>query len=149
MKYKKKLPTREKPNGIYFITFSTWEKLELNPDARQIVLDSCLFFHEQRYYLYTVVIMPDHVHLLIKPYAKNDKEYWTLGSILHSIKSYSSKQIPRVMKHIGKIWQDGRYDRLIRDRAEFLNTWEYIRQNPVKAGLCDVPQDYLFFWEVF
>ncbi len=49
---------------------------------------------------------------------------------------------------LGKVWQDGRYDRLIRNRQEFENTWEYIRQNPVKAGLCNTPEEYQFFWEI-
>ncbi len=157
---------------IYFITFVTWERLELNPAARQIVLDSCLFFNEQRYQIYAVVIMADHVHLLIQSFIKNNKvnndnnsasillassnknvasenEYWTIGSILHSIKSYSAKQIPQVMNHIGKIWQDGRHDRRIRNHIEFNNIWEYIKQNPVKANLVNKPEDYAFFWEIF
>jgi REP element-mobilizing transposase RayT len=119
--------------------------------------------------------MPDHVHLLMQPFPKDTNsnasilladsnnneillanssskqskpEYWSIGSILHSIKSYSAKQIPTVMNHIGKVWQDGRYDRLIRNRQEFENTWEYIRQNPVKAGLCNTPEEYQFFWEI-
>ncbi|HEY9690693.1 MAG TPA: hypothetical protein V6D15_00640 [Oculatellaceae cyanobacterium] len=40
-----------------------------------------------------------------------------------SIKSYSAKQIPNVMLHIGKVWQDGRYEQLIKDEKEFQNKW--------------------------
>ncbi len=149
MPYKKPLPKLEIQGGIYFITFNTYERLELNNEARKIVLDACLYFHEKRYYLYTAVIMSDHVHLLIKPYQKLDNKYWSIGSILHSIKSYSSKQIPKVMKHIGKVWQDGRYDTLIKNRQQFLNTWEYIKQNPVKEQYTDNPESYPFLWESF
>ena len=149
MPYKKQLSQLEIKGGIYFITFNTYERLELNHEAQKIVLDACLYFHEKRYYLYIFVIMSDHVHLLIKPYAKSTDEYWSIGSILHSIKSYSSKQIPKVMKHIGKVWQDGRYDILIKNRQQFLNTWEYIRQNPVKEKYVDTPEKYPFLWEVF
>ena len=165
MKYKKPLAKLEIPGATYFITFVTWQRLELTLPARKIVLDSCLFFHQKRYIIYSAVIMPDHVHLLLKPFPKqtsssnasilladSDKdrfssEYWSIGSILHSIKSYSAKQIPTVMNHIGKVWQDGRYDRLIRNRQEFDNTWKYIKQNPVKACLCNTPEEYQFFWE--
>lgn len=149
MPYKKPLPKLEIRGGIYFITFTTYERLELNHEARKLVLDSCLYFHEKRYYLYTVVIMSDHVHLLIRPYPKSENEYWSIGSILHSIKSYSAKQIPQVMKHLGKVWQDGRYDILMKNRQEFLNTWEYIRQNPVKEKYADTPENYPFLWENF
>ena len=150
---------------IYFITFVAWERLELNPAARQIVLDSCLFFNGQRYQIYAVVIMPDHVHLLIQPFIKKNSasillaskssgdreqlEFWTIGSILHSIKSYSAKQIPQAMNHIGKVWQDGRCGRLIKNHNEFNNVWEYIKQNPVQANLVTQPEKYPFLWEMF
>jgi putative transposase len=103
MKFKKRIPRLEKPKGRYFITFVTWKRLELTSEAQQVVLDACKFFHEQRYELFAVVIMPDHVHILIQPFLKSETEYWSIGSILHSIKSYSSKQIPKVMLHIGKV----------------------------------------------
>ncbi len=92
--------------------------------------------------------MPDHVHLLIQPLSKASEEYWSLSSILHSIKSYTAKQIPKVMPHIGTLWQDSRFDRIIRDEREFLDTWEYIRQNPVKADLCSTTEEYPFFWQL-
>jgi putative transposase len=149
MKYKKQLLTLEKPKSRYFITFVTWQRLELTPEARQIVLDACKFFHNQRYELFAVVIMPDHVHILIQPFAKSETEYWSIGSIMHSIKSYSSKQIPQAMLHIGKVWQDGRYDEMMRTEEEFNNKWEYIRQNPVKVGLSITPEEYPFLWETF
>lgn len=165
MKFKKPQAKLEIPGATYFITFVTWQRLELTPPARKIVLDCCLFFHQKRYRIYSVVIMPDHVHLLLKPFPKQSSsnasilladpcnqqsslEYWSIGNILHSIKSYSAKQIPTVMNHIGKVWQDGRYDRLIGERKEFENTWKYIKQNPVKAGLCNTPKEYQFFWEI-
>ena len=148
MKFKKPIPRLEIPLGRYFLTFVTWERLELTPEARQVVLDSCQFFHNQRYQIFAGVVMPDHVHLLIQPFLKSETKCWSMGSILHSIKSYSAKQIPQVMGHIGKVWEDGRYDRLMRNEEEFQQKWEYIRQNPVKAQLSKTPEDYPFFWEV-
>ena len=43
------LPHWEYDGSPYFITFNTWERLELSPAARQIGLDACLFFNTQRY----------------------------------------------------------------------------------------------------
>ncbi|HEY9626165.1 MAG TPA: transposase [Coleofasciculaceae cyanobacterium] len=143
----RRLPHWELEGAVYFITFNTWEKLKLNPEARQIVLDACLFFDRQRYNIFVLVVMPDHVHLLIQPLQKANQEFWTLSSIMNSVKGYSAKQIPHVMKHIGTIWQDERFDRIIRNETEFQNTWEYIRQNPVKAGLSPIPEAYPFFWQ--
>ena len=144
----RKLPHWELEEAVYFITFNTWEKLELTPEARQVVFNSCKFFDKQRYQLFCLVVMPDHVHILIQPLRKFDDEFWSLSNILHSIKSYSSKEIPKVMKHIGTIWQDERYDRIVRDEREFKEFWEYIRQNPVKAGLSNTPEEYHFLWQI-
>ena len=92
--------------------------------------------------------MVDHVHLLIKPLPKSEKEFWSLSSILHSIKSYSANQIPKVMKHIGTVWQDERYDHIVRNEQELQYFWKYIRQNPVKAELSNIPEEYPFLWQL-
>ncbi|MGD1700158.1 REP-associated tyrosine transposase [Dapis sp. BLCC M229] len=143
------LPHWEIDGAVYFITFKTWERLELTPAARQIVLDACLFFHGQRYDIFVLVVMPDHVHMLIHPLVKQESQekYWSISSIMHSIKSYSAKQILKMMTHIGQVWQSERYDRIVRNDLELTNMWEYIRQNPVKAGLSDSPENYPFFWQ--
>jgi putative transposase len=152
---KRKLPHWELNGSIYHITFVTWDRLELNEAARQLVLDACLFFNFKRYEVFAVVVMHDHVHLLIKPWEKRETdssdaypaEYWSISSIMHSIKSYTSKQIPKVMRHIGTVWAQESYDHIIRDEEEFKDTWEYIRQNPVKAGLSASPEEYPYLWE--
>ncbi|BAY88834.1 MULTISPECIES: REP-associated tyrosine transposase [unclassified Tolypothrix] len=146
--FQRRLPHWELEGAIYFITFNTWEKLELSPEAREIVFNSCLFFDKNRYQLFVFVVMTNHVHLLIQPLLKSDNEFWSLSSIMNSIKSYSAKQIPKVMKHIGTVWQDERYDRIVRNDQEFQQYWQYIRENPVKEGLSSSPEDYPFFWQL-
>ena len=131
----------------YLVTFCTWERLVLSPSARQIVMETCQFFEGQRYQIFAGVVMPDHVHLLLQPRLKEEGKFWPLGSILHSIKSYSAKQIPSAMIHIGKVWQDGRHERLISGKQSFQTAWDYIRENPVKAGLSESPSTYPFFWQ--
>ncbi|WP_210407510.1 hypothetical protein [Hydrocoleum sp. CS-953] len=84
---KRDLPHWEFDGAVYFITFKTWQRLELTPAARQIVLDACLFFHRKRYNVFVLVVMPDHVHLLIHPLAKEESQesqekYWSISSIV-------------------------------------------------------------------
>lgn len=143
------LPHWELDGSIYFITFNTWEKLELTIEARQVVLNTCQFFNNQRYQIFALVVMPDHVHMLIQPWLRSENEFWSLSSIMNSIKSYSAKQISKAIKHIGTVWQSERYDRIIRNDQELQDTWEYIRQNPIKAGLSVTPEEYPFFWQQF
>lgn len=143
----RRLPHWELDGATYFITFNTWEKLELSPEAREIVFNSCLFFNNQRYKIFVFVVMTDHVHLLMQPLIKSENEYWSLSTIMNSIKGFSAKQIPKVMQHIGVVWQDERYDRIVRNEEELQAFWQYIRQNPVEAGLSLTPEDYPFFWQ--
>ena len=42
--------------------------------------------------------MPDHVHLLFQPWAKEQDEkgecvFWSLGELMHSIKSFTAQEI--------------------------------------------------------
>jgi hypothetical protein len=39
-------------------------------------------------------------------------------------------------------WQQESYDRLVRDREEFESIWNYIEQNPVRAGLVREAGEY-------
>jgi hypothetical protein len=47
----------------------------------------------------------------------------------------------------GSLWQDERFDRIVRDEAEFLEKWQYIRNNPLKNGLAASPEEYTWLFE--
>ena len=97
--YKRRLPHFERPWAKYMVSFSTRERRQLSPPARDIVLKSLLFGHEQRrYQLYAACVMPDHVHFLFEPQIKEqDKEgkpvFWPLAEILQAIKSFTAHEI--------------------------------------------------------
>jgi REP element-mobilizing transposase RayT len=89
-----------------------------------------------RYRLLAWVIMPNHVHLLI--------ETWSvpLGDILHSRKSYTSKQANSLLGLTGVFWAQDYFDCFIRDESHFRRVTRYIENNPVKAGLVMAPEDW-------
>ena len=104
----------------------------------QIVKSTFLFGNGERYNLIAWVIMPNHIHLLIKT---NDD--WTVSKIVQSIKRHTSKQInielgkrKKELFNENSIWSIDYYDRFIRDEDHFNNAVDYIHMNPVKAGLC-------------
>ncbi len=109
-------------------------------------MEACQYFHGERYIIFAGVVMPDHVHLLIQPSLRNTGKFWTIGSILHSIKGFSARQVPMVMPHIGKLWQDGRHERLILSDRHFHSTVEYIYQNPVAAKIIKPSEAYPYVW---
>jgi len=91
--------------------------------------------------------MPDHVHLILKPVVNVSNAEFSLSKILQSIKGFTALEINKVRGAKGAIWQAESYDRIIRDYDEYLEKWQYIRNNPVKTGLSESPEEYPFLWE--
>ncbi len=87
--------------------------------------------------------MPDHVHALVQPLPKlGTIGVYDLAEIVHSVKSFSVHQINRGRGRRGTLWQDERYDRIVRDEGEFLEKWQYIINNPLKKEWLQRPEDY-------
>ncbi len=140
------LPHWQLPGSVYFLTFNTYNRRILTPEARKIVLDALVFFDGQRLTFIAAVVMPDHVHAVIRPLEKQAGGYWDLSDLMHSIKSYSANQINRIENTVGTtVWQTETYDRIIRDGLEYGFTLQYIAYNPVVAGLSGKPQEYPWF----
>jgi REP element-mobilizing transposase RayT len=92
--------------------------------------------------------MPDHVHALVQPLIVKEGGAYDLGEILHSVKSFSAHRINQQRRTSGSVWQDERFDRIVRDEKELNEKWQYIRNNPVKNGLSERPEDYPWLYEV-
>jgi putative transposase len=89
--------------------------------------------------------MPDHCHALVKPLPVTPNTataVFSLADVLESVKGFSARAINKRQERGGPVWQDERYDRIVRDDEEFESFWEYIRTNAVKAGLVSSPEDY-------
>jgi len=82
------------------------------------------------YLLAAVVVMPDHVHLLLRPLPGIE-----LSRIMKGIKGVSARLINQARQTAGQVWQDESWDRIVRDYAEFEEKLTYMADNPIKAGL--------------
>lgn len=112
-----------------------------NPNIATIVVNAWKHFDGKRYDLVAYVVMPNHVHVLIKTYVG-----FPLSGVIHSWKSFTGHKIESYLKNSGrdarapgkgsKTWQNEYFDRFIRDERHFVQTIAYIHENPVKAGLC-------------
>lgn len=76
------------------------------------------------------VIMPNHVHLVIKQFSG-----FRLGNIMKQIKAGSAHLINKKLGRSCKVWQIGYFDRLISNPLQLRMTIDYIHNNPAKAGL--------------
>jgi hypothetical protein len=91
--------------------------------------------------------MPNHVHILARPLFRPVGGTFDLAEILHSVKRFSARKINLGRGVDGSLWQDERFDWIVRDEAEFLEKWQYIRYNPVKAALASDPEEYPWLYE--
>jgi len=96
----------------------------------QWVTDSIKYFDSDRYDLGEWVVMPNHVHAVLTPRSGIE-----LTKILHSWKSYSANKINGDLGRSGKLWQDESFNQILRSEQHHWKTEEYIRNNPVKAGI--------------
>ena len=144
---RRNLPHWQEPGRVYFVTWRCQKGVYLREEQRHITLGAIKYWDSRKMTLYAAVILPDHVHLLLKPEKKTEGSVFNLSEIIHSIKSFSAQQICRIRGSQGGVWQDERFDRIVRDEDEFLEKWSYMRNNPLKAKLASSPEDYPWLYE--
>lgn len=131
---------------FYFVTFntSTRGRLLTHPEIHDAFRVFCWRGHEQhdvavgRY-----VLMPDHVHLFVA----FPPTGITLSKWIQALRSVLGKELLRIgfqKPH----WQEGFFDHLLRSSESYSEKWEYVRMNPVRAGLCRNPEDWPYQGEI-
>ena len=89
------------------------------------------------------VIMPDHLHFFAAPGA----EACTLSAFVGRFKGISTRRAWQLGR-AGRLWQREFFDHLMRSGESYAQKWEYVRRNPVRAGLCQRPEDWPYQGEV-
>jgi len=101
-----------------------------NPEIRGVVSESLEFFHDRRVWAGDYVVMPNHVHAILRPLPG-----YKLEDILQSIKSYTASRINKMLGAIGRVWMRESYDHIVRDYEQLEAFQQYVRANPEKARL--------------
>lgn len=87
--------------------------------------------------IYAYCLMINHIHLLIDP---SDQD--TLKKIMHGISMSYAKYFNYKYQKCGHLWQ-GRYKNYVIQKDQYLiNCATYIEMNPVRARICQRPEDY-------
>ena len=84
------------------------------------------------------VIMPDHVHLFVR----GDRNF-ALSSWLSGLKRAIS-----VATKCSQLWQPGFFDHILRSDESYGEKWNYVRDNPARAGLVKVPTSWPYQGEI-
>ena len=130
------------PTHLYFVTASIcgWKHLFVEPTYSQIILDSLVWLQkEKRILLFAFVIMPSHLHLILKPEQKEiagilkDFGSFTAHAILRQLREHLLQFFHtqrRDTRHQHSIWRDIQAKNIY--SHEFLSEkMEYLHSNPI------------------
>ena len=139
-------------NSYIFITMVTSKR-------RKILIDNIGILKEGlkrtilnfNYELYAICVMPDHIHMIIKPYSVKD-----YPKIIQQIKRYFSQKINKqkienyslttgnVKRKECDIWQHRYWEHTIKDEEDLCKHLDYIHYNPIKHGYTNKASDWKF-----
>ena len=120
----------------FFITSVTAQRRTLfrRIATADLLVDVFPHYREQKkYLLHDFVVMPDHFHALITPASEI-----SLERAVQFIKGGFSFRLKSSLP----VWQESFTNHRIRDDEDFARHREYIRMNPVRAGLVRRAEDY-------
>jgi putative transposase len=141
------LPHWQVGGAVYFLTFRLSRgRQPLTQSERAIIKDAILFWHDKKWHVYILTIMPDHIHILTRPLQMNPGRWFSLSGILHSVKRHTAHAINGQRGQMGSLLQSETFDRIVRHSSEFDEKAAYIFNNAMKAGLAEDGWDYDGFW---
>jgi REP element-mobilizing transposase RayT len=121
-------------NPIFFITVCTDQRRNIlaNSQSAAIPLEewtTAKVRHDWNIGRY--VIMPNHVHFFCAP----GNESPDLSIFIKFWKEWTSKKIKKYYGIEGHVWQREFFDHLLRNEESYMQKWDYVFNNPVRAGL--------------
>jgi len=126
---------------LYFVTFATRDRKRIpSLDCAQAVLEQYARRAVEGFNvaLGRYVIMPDHIHLFVRA-----GRGFTLSSWIGGLKRALS-----VTLESPKLWQPGFFDHILRGDESYGEKWNYVRENPVRAGLVKSSGDWPYQGEI-
>ena len=131
-------PPWVKEGDVYFITLCTQPRGENQLCHTELAakLYESVCYREQleQWWVLLFLLMPDHLHMLVR------------FSSDHAINKTISAWKRYTVRQLGVHWQRDYFDHRIRGNESLQQKAEYIRQNPVRAGLAAHPDEWPFVW---
>jgi len=116
---------------VYFVTANTVSRRSILavPEIHRAFLEFARLGEDRGTFIGAYVLMPNHIHLfvLLNPGAK-------LAIWMKSLKNSLSKTL-RSLEIPSPHWQKGFFDHVLRSTDSYGQKWNYVRDNPVRAGL--------------
>ena len=127
--------------GMWFVTATVegFEPVFADHQTARLVLEHLNRYrtkHQIR--LHDYVVMPSHVHLIVE----TKPESGSLSEFMRDFKKGVSHALARQWHNGLGLWMDRFDDLLLASEETYRFKAEYIRWNPVKAGLSQRPEEY-------
>ena len=112
------------------------------PEAAAVVWKNLDWLRGQGWLIYAGVLMPNHIHLLMRNEAGRTQE---LLQDLAQFKGFTARAANKELGRTGAFWAREDFDHWIRSPEKFEKTVRYIANNPVKAGLAEHWSEWEWF----
>lgn len=86
--------------------------------------------------IWAYCLMPNHIHMVVVPESKEG-----LAELFRHVHRTYTRSINIRENWTGHLWQE-RFHSFVMDEPHLLSAVRYIELNPVRAGLCNVPQEW-------
>lgn len=141
---------------FFTATILEWKHL-LKPDKYKDIITQSLSYlvQENRVKIFGFVIMSNHLHCIWQAMAGHTPQEvqhsflkFTAQTIIKDLRNHHPEVLERFYvgardrKH--QIWKRNALSIEIRNRVVFNQKLDYINYNPVKAGLCVLPEEYYY-----
>ena len=128
---------------IYFLTACTWNRRAiLSAVAMHKAFQTfCLNAPQHGAWVGRYVLMPDHIHVFVS------MREISLSDWVKALKNSLSKTL-RIHGCEGPHWQKGFFDHVLRSGESYSQKWDYVRENPVRAGLVNKAEHWPFAGEI-
>jgi putative transposase len=123
----------------YFLTICTFERFRWFADdvcAREVTAQLLRTSIDYRFEAIAYCFMPDHLHALVAGLAV-DSDFRRFTAMFKQRSAFD-----HLRRRSGRLWQEGYFERTLREDEDIVATAAYIVGNPLRAGLCDAFGDY-------
>ncbi len=117
----------------YFITMCVQKRQPVLANPKAFTAFKGAVSKIERWRLFAAVVMPDHLHAIVAPLQRDA----SAGEFSALLKRWMRQELEATWN-----WQSGCFDHLLRSDEVAQQKWEYIRENPVRAGLVTHWEDW-------
>ena len=124
----------------YFVTFRHRRELDLG--EREVLFQQLFRAQRNKFDIHILCVLPDKTELIFTVNEDSKGEPYELSDVIEKSKR---KAGARIIKKSGERWPPfygESFDRIVRDEAEYEETWVKILALPVDAELCEDPDEY-------